>query len=734
MIKTIKIIFIISTLLYSSHWVKSLDIPVVTQIQDIIGLAHDIGDILSGNIPLQNLFISEENPIDKVLNKINGITTQIEKLDIKLDTLLETIINRLPLEDNINSDVRNLQEHINRIDTVYEDFLAYSKNISAYRNETILEFISIITSAKAGNIPDILNKMFNIIVPKKSALNRMSFLENLLSRRIISNPLELCDSSISFQHRFLQIYNLISIAETKVFLMTSFAHKVQNAFQKTKSKGEMERSMSAYIIRLEQYLIEFRKNMMKASREIYRCDPKSLTDKEMYLELEGLFQAYVMNEYEVNMNPCSTTCPQIYTWVHHRCYKLYDENYCTMHPCKGLIHDCGWIGGDVDLCEYPENYLKRYDYVRSYTNGFYGKWSTCPDSTYRQLSGRRWHWYSCDVCICKCEESFGSSRAIRTFSLRQQVSNINENKVISDVKFTMKDKMIHIQIEESPLLPIGQVDKNQSSWVLLEDFVYLSNITDGGYIQVKDGKYIPMTRDTDFAFIRRDQRVINLDEISGGPNFVLTGVRLRHESEKYSDDEAAGNISPIQLEIQVTPYDYINGKLMPTEENPSVWITALTQPKLPPAYGEERKQLKTGDKSYRYDSVQNRPHVKPNQFVSFIQSSIFDDVGQSTVPFIDARPVAPINPIALDGLGIMYRGHEKYGGFVAMKAMSIDLTSYMDSSMTEEQQNYHTRHFRKPIPSPIRKARKKGNQGILSSFPSSRRAKTSQHYYIDDDY
>ncbi|XP_034945402.1 uncharacterized protein [Chelonus insularis] len=388
---------------------------------------------------------------------------------------------------------------------------------------------------------------------------------------------------------------------------------------------------------------------------------------------------------------CTTTCRDIYSWIHPRCYDINGLKYCTKHPCKGLIHDCGWIGGDVDICEYNKDYLKRYNYVRSYTNGWYGKWSQCvaENMSYHQVNGRLWRGYSCDTCMCRCEESYGSSRAVRTFSLRLQISNIEENKVVSDVKFTMKDKMIHIQIEETPLLLLGQLTKNESSWVPLEDFIYLSNITGGGWVQIKDGKYIPMIRDTDFAFIRRDQRVLNLDEISGGPNFVLTGVRLRHESEKYSDDASAGNISPLQLEIHVTPFNYSDGKLMPTEENPSVWITPLTQPKLPPAYKNQRKELKIGEKVYRWESSPSLPNVKPNQYIDFKQSSIHSDVGQSTIPFMDSRPTTPSSPIAFDGLGLMYRGHEKFGGFVLFKAMTMDLTHYMDSSMTVNINKYY---------------------------------------------
>ncbi|XP_034945407.1 uncharacterized protein [Chelonus insularis] len=683
----IKIIFIIAILFHSPNWVEPLSIPIITNLQDLIGLAHDIGDIAAGNIPFKNFFNPAVNPINTVLDKIDGVVEQIENLDTKLDDLLATVIARLPLEDNINTDIRDLQQLLTRIDETYDDFLAYSQNISIYDDDTLLDFVHIVTSARDGNIPNVLKKIFTIIVPKETALARVGFLGNMLQRRTMMSPLEKCGSPISFQNRLLQIYNLISITEMRAFVMTMFGFRLKRELKNSKSIGEIARAKSQFVMRLDQYLVEFRKVMRKASREIYLCDPESLTDRSNYLEFEGLFTAFVINEYQVDKN-CATTCPTLSPASYNLCYD-YASHYCMKHPCRGKIHDCGWIGGQVDMCEY----------VRSYANGWYGSYSTCSNGTYEEVIGELRDIYRCDTCICKCEENLKDSKAIRTFSLRKQITNIDENKVLSDVKFVLKNKMIHIQIEEAPLLPIGQLNKNESSWVPLEDFEYFPEFAEGLFFLVKENwDYHHLYIDVDYTFIQGDHKTLYLDEISAGPNFVVTGVRLNHETVTYSDDGSSRNVSPIQLEIHVTPFDYLTGKLTPTDDNPSRWIEPLTQPKLPPAYAKPREELGDGaEKVYLDNSVQNPPHLQPNKYIKFKQSTIFDDAGQSTLPFMDARSIAPSNFLAFDGLGLAYRAHDQYGGFVILKGMTIDATNYMDATMSAEQQKYYTKYSRQSV-------------------------------------
>ncbi|XP_034946592.1 uncharacterized protein [Chelonus insularis] len=703
-----RVIYIFSIIFFIPNGVKLFSIPIVSDIQDMIGLANDIFNIVNGDVPFKDLISPEANPLDDVFKKIEDVTEQIENLDTKLDDVLATIISRLPLEDNINTDIRDLQQLISTVDETYDEFLEYADDIEDFNNETILEFINKITSTKTGNLPSILSSIFNIIVPKKTALSRVGLLENMIERRKMMTTLETCDSPISFQNQLFQIYNLISITEMRAFFMTAYAYRLKNEYENVKSTGETKRAQSGFIMRTDQYLIEFQKNVAKAARDIYRCDPNKLTDKNTYIEFEGLFTAFVMNEIQAFDGSCSRTCPEIDKWSYNLCYSFGNSRWCPATPCNGHLYQCEWIGGNVDICEYTGDTAKRYEWVHSYANGWYGQKTNCSGSKLQSLSDKGSGLYNCDMCICKCEEIRGASKAIRTFSLRRQQTNIYENKVVSDVKFVLDNNVIHIQIEESPLLPTGQVDRNQSSWVPLEKFSYLSNTQNGGFWITSTTNYVfTGDEDVDYAYIKHNRKVLNLDTISGGPNYVLTGVKLSHAVQMKNGKRESKSLSPLQLEVRVTPFDYANGKLNPTNDNPSKWITAQTQPKPPPAYSEKREEIKIGSKTYKYETVQNSPSLASNRFIKFQQSSIWSDAGQSTLPFLDSRSTVPASPLALDGLGLIYRGHPKYGGFVAFKALTINLSSFMDSSLTDEQRAEYTRSFRQGIANTPTKKRRK---------------------------
>lgn len=71
---------------------------------------------------------------------------------------------------------------------------------------------------------------------------------------------------------------------------------------------------------------------------------------------------------------------------------------------------------------------------------------------------------------------------------------------------------------------------------------------------------------------------------------------------------------------------------------------------------------------------------KPNTFMKFTHSSIDKDAAQTTVPFIDAQDVISTNAMALQGIGLVLKGRDGYGGFVAPKIETIDLSRYVKNS------------------------------------------------------
>lgn len=71
---------------------------------------------------------------------------------------------------------------------------------------------------------------------------------------------------------------------------------------------------------------------------------------------------------------------------------------------------------------------------------------------------------------------------------------------------------------------------------------------------------------------------------------------------------------------------------------------------------------------------------RPNTFIKFTHSSIWKDVAQTTVPFLDAQEVSTDHPTPLQGVGLYWKTQSGYGGFIAPKIMTIDYSSYIKSN------------------------------------------------------
>lgn len=70
---------------------------------------------------------------------------------------------------------------------------------------------------------------------------------------------------------------------------------------------------------------------------------------------------------------------------------------------------------------------------------------------------------------------------------------------------------------------------------------------------------------------------------------------------------------------------------------------------------------------------------KKNQFIRFRNSDLKKDAGQTTVPFFDAQDVEGALSYPLGGMGIIHRGHECYGGFLAFKIYDINLADALNT-------------------------------------------------------
>jgi hypothetical protein len=80
---------------------------------------------------------------------------------------------------------------------------------------------------------------------------------------------------------------------------------------------------------------------------------------------------------------------------------------------------------------------------------------------------------------------------------------------------------------------------------------------------------------------------------------------------------------------------------------------------------------------------------RSDQFLLFTHSDIDADAAQTTVPFLDAQPVAPDPPTLLAGAGIYHKGRSGYGGFIGPKVVTYDFNDHIQATfpITDDEVN-----------------------------------------------
>ena len=384
--------------------------------------------------------------------------------------------------------------------------------------------------------------------------------------------------------------------------------------------------------------------MEKSSRELWRCDPSKHIPETTYLEITQLIQGYVQNEVDLNpKGTCSETCAEYTYTKSHNCFK---NLYCRQQRrCNGKIINCRYIDSDMWVCPAENTNKRRYEYIE-YENGrILGRKQACQRGTIKVDSWWRWLFWHCSYCFCLCDEQGVYSD--RYFNMRSVIADIENNKVVTGLRFTKRNRIIHLQIQEGKLLPQGEIDQETIRWVPVEDY----RITD---------RYI--YNGQDYHTLSWEQRSIDLDDLIADDRHLLTGVRFKKIG------------THLNFEIYITPFDFETGKLLePTQR--SIWKdnsntdVSLQNPRT-------QVYLKDPDIPTRTPAA-SRPDSKSDQYIDFTHTDINRDAAQTTIPFLDAQPVVPKLPVPLAGAGLYHKGARYSGGFIAPKIITYDFSAHI---------------------------------------------------------
>ncbi|XP_063707840.1 uncharacterized protein LOC134836578 isoform X2 [Culicoides brevitarsis] len=451
-----------------------------------------------------------------------------------------------------------------------------------------------------------------------------------------------CSTKQSPQQMMFQLYNVLSLTELKGYAMMQFSWMLLKTYGKGNFAKEAEIMKNQFNERTNQTQTLLKRVMERADRSVWRCDPTHHVSGETYEEITRLLQGYIENEVDLNADgTCMENCAAYQYTESHGCFKG-EKKYCSrQEKCNGKLLHCRYVDSDMWICPARTSSNRRYEYIE-YENGkVFGKQQNCVRGTTKVDSWWRYLFWHCSYCFCLCDQQ--GKKSDRYFNLRESVSNVVENKVVTGVRFKKQNRIIHIQIQEGRLLPRGAIDPDSVEWKPVSDYT----IFDRG---IRNGH--------DYHTLKWDNRSFDLDDLMAKPSHVLTGVKFR----------VVG--THLNLEIRVNEFDFASGRIDPTGE----WISNDNTDQS----SVKRRELRFNRPDIPTASqMKSLPDSDPNQYFDFVNSDLDSDAAQSTVPFIDIQEVTSEPLVPLSGVGTYHKGRDLSGGFVALKIITYDFSPHI---------------------------------------------------------
>ncbi|XP_044576677.1 uncharacterized protein LOC123259921 isoform X3 [Cotesia glomerata] len=473
------------------------------------------------------------------------------------------------------------------------------------------------------------------------------------------NKYNYCKRTSSYHQEFYQMYKQLVIKIFQEFSVRYFSSMGQAICV---SQSHMET-----LERMKRNLFNDLKAIMKSTKGVlhnttwymYQCDPTKFdkrAEEVTHLELEKMVQTVIIAEKDLSTtHSCS-----------HNCNLNLIKDTLNKTQCDEFL-DCQYSTPGYQITEL-RNSSRRYESFTGY-DGENKKQYGNPDRHFENREkpldvSSSYNWGTmrfCDYCICTCAtKQSHSPNVTNAVSFRDLVSDIENNKVVVDVKFVKKDNMIHMQILEGEVQPYGQIVNE--SWKEL-DKLYYDESSKHFYNNDRLGGKIIYQRGTDYA----SPDIMNLNDVMAPEKHVITGVRFRFTEDLVNN--STQKQSPIELQIRVTSLDFLRGKLINLDQ--SSWIS-------PKEKLLKNELILENPDNPKYVKSNTDPTITSNKFVRFRASDLKKDAGQSTVPFFRGRNTELIDKFLLGGLGLIHRGHPGSGGHLDIKIFDFDMSPYFN--------------------------------------------------------
>ncbi|XP_074110767.1 uncharacterized protein LOC141534979 [Cotesia typhae] len=497
-----------------------------------------------------------------------------------------------------------------------------------------------------------------------------------------------CEVEMDNQSRLWKLHQAVVLSELRGFILN------------LRAGNNAEKAAAHAILHSEEYILATHNGFEASSDSHFRCNPEDHKRGDTFTEFLGLFQGILVNELQSSNtkdnDSCTDSCSSIDFSRIHNCYTIEQgdsaEEYCQRNPCHGQIFNCNHAG-DTTACETRGSNDRRFEWADTQEMGFLGEKDDCKQGNEIYLHDYTRPLVHCPVCYCTCSEEDGESDALRAISLLPQFSDIDENKVVTGVKFVEKDNLIQIQIEQSELCAYGEIVPDSDEFVDLDKIKYIDTGIGGFSMKTDDGD--KMLKDgVEFKFITATERKLYIDKLVAPDHEVIVGVAL-----DWDNTEKA-----IELKILSWLFDYTTGVLenrRPLSANDSSlnWINWKNTEDPTDAYDQERTAI---DMSQLDDPAKaqgfNPENSEPNQEIEITTTDYKIDMASRTIPYFDLQPVIYEEVKSpLSGLELIYKRQYGFGGFLGFKIRSYKFNDKFGCEMSETDLQKYKANFDDPI-------------------------------------
>ncbi|KAK0175233.1 hypothetical protein PV327_008999 [Microctonus hyperodae] len=632
-----------------------IDFKTIMQAYNYINLVYTKGvdyanrDIIAKTNPAQQLrnILAEIRTISKQLINFENV------MDEKMDVLGMFLLNNIGTMSDFSTARSELVQHINDVNFLFKKGMELKEN-GNYNIATIKSFVNSALS-DTNNLEHSLFEIYKIVLPGMNTNIRKGLI-TLAAKYTQENYERLCNKHSSPQQHMYYVFMIILRTHLRGFTTLTQAYSIRTLFDNSSYVQEYKDTKQRFQNQLTNYIKAFMQDLNYFRVDIHKCDIKNPVIGENVYEMEGLFQVIV--NYESTMKSSA-----LYAQGTPFCGDC--EEIKNHYVLRNMINNCKSYAS-VKGCPVSEitdrTTAIRYLWYTADSETF-GHKGQCNYSLYE--TNRYFGSYWCFNDICECSVNISNANyiprgrfflqidapKIMRISVEPQLSDIANNMVVVGVKFTLRDNAIHLQILQSKITKKRAVHE-EAVWKP----VHLDN----------KNKTINITHDN----VYYERNSFHLDDVMVHPDFIVTGVKL--SPNKKNDG--------FELHVHATKYDPETGLL----SGPEKWFEPGEFSPNPQDYQRNSTKITMDDPDD--PTIMHTYHSDPesNKYIQFQHTSVKKDAGFHTVPFFDGQPVESLR-FPLGGVGLFYRQRDGFGGYIAPRLLTYNITWEMESSFNNWQ-------------------------------------------------